>query len=164
MPEGVASSCQGPSAGVTDPIRILGGVVRARPSAAAKLVAGTGRCAGEYFRRRLSLKGMAEVCAVYIYPLILYDFPVLPLPRGHWVTLKQSLSKLLWKGRSPMARRQIYYQRPRNGGLRMPDLESHWLTERLAYLDRSLPRNTVWGQKGKVVFPHLKSNPEAEGC
>ena len=37
-----------------------------------------------------------------------------------------------------MVHRQVCIQRTRNGGLGMPDLESHWLAERLAYLDRSL--------------------------
>ena len=100
---------------------------------------------------------------MYIFPLILYHSSVLPLPRGQRMALKQSFYKLLWKGRSPMARRQVCYQRPRNGGLGMPDPESHWIVERLAYLDRFLSRGTVWGQKVRVVFPRLKSNPEAEG-
>ena len=70
---------------------------------------------GTWLRRRLSLKGRAEVCALYIFPLILYHLFVLHLPRCHRVTLKQFLSKLLWKDRSPMARRQVYHQHPRNG-------------------------------------------------
>ena len=37
-----------------------------------------------------------------------------------------------------MVRRQVCIQGTRNGGLGMPDLESHWLAERLAYLGRSL--------------------------
>ena len=45
----------------------------------------------------------------------------------------------------------------------MPDLESHWLAERLVYLGRSLLRDMVWGQEMRVVFPRLKSNPEVEG-
>ena len=53
---------------------------------------------------------------MYIFPLILYPLSVLPLPRFHRMALKQSLSKLFWKGRSPMARRLVCYQRPRNEG------------------------------------------------
>ena len=45
----------------------------------------------------------------------------------------------------------------------MPDLENHWFTERLAYLGRSLSRDTVLGQKVSDVFPRFKSNPKAEG-
>ena len=45
----------------------------------------------------------------------------------------------------------------------MPDLESHWLTERLAYLSQSLTKKTVGGHKVKDVFPRLRSNPGAEG-
>ena len=57
---------------------------------------------GAWFRRRLSLKRRAEVCAVNIFHLILYRLSVLPLPRDHRVALEQPLSKLLWKGRSPL--------------------------------------------------------------
>ena len=63
-----------------------------------------------------------------------------------------------------MVRRQVCCQRPRNGGLRMLDLESHWLAERLAYLGRSLLRDTAWGQKVRDLFPRLESDPEAEVC
>ena len=45
----------------------------------------------------------------------------------------------------------------------MPDLESHRLAERLAYLGRSLSRDTVWGQKVREVFPRLEYNPKAKG-
>ena len=54
------------------------------------------------------------------------------------LALQRSLSRLLWGDRRPMFRRQICIQHMRNGGLGMPDLESHWLAERLAYLGRSL--------------------------
>ena len=45
----------------------------------------------------------------------------------------------------------------------MPDLESHWLAERLAYLGRSLTGNAVWRRKASRTFPLLKSDPKAEG-
>ena len=45
----------------------------------------------------------------------------------------------------------------------MPDLESHWLAERLAYLGRSLTGDTVWRLKASRIFPRLKSGPKAEG-
>ena len=79
------------------------------------------------------------------------------------VASKQPLSKLLWKGQSSMARRQVFHQGPWNGGLGMPDLKSNWLDEKLAYLGWSLSRETEWGQKVRVVFPRLKFNPKAEG-
>ena len=62
-----------------------------------------------------------------------------------------------------MARRQVCIQRTRNGGLGMPDLESHWLVERLAYLGRSLTGDAVWRRKASRTFPRLKSDPKAEG-
>ena len=44
----------------------------------------------------------------------------------------------------------------------MPDLESHWLAERLGYLGRSLTRDTVWRRKVSRTFPRFKSDPKAE--
>ena len=117
-----------------------------------------------WLRRCLSLKGRAEACAVYVFPVIIYRLSVLPLPKGASGALKQSLSKLLQGGRSPMVRRQVLHQRLCNGGLGMPDLESHWLAERLAFPGRSLTRDMVWGQKVKNAFLRLKSNPKAENC
>ena len=62
-----------------------------------------------------------------------------------------------------MVRRQVCCQRLSNGGLGMPELENHWFTERLAYLGRSLSKDTVWRRKESDPFPRLKSNPKAEG-
>ena len=62
-----------------------------------------------------------------------------------------------------MVRRQVSCQCPRNEGLGMLDLESHWLAERLAYLGRSLSRDTIWGQKVRDVFSRLVSDPGAKG-
>ena len=123
------------------PVRILAGVVRARPPTGAKLSevqAKVNAQVATWLSRRLSLKGRAEACAVYVFPLILYRLAVLPLPKARRLALQQSLSRLLWRGARPMVRRQVCIQRTRNGGLGMPDLESHWLAERLAYLGRVL--------------------------
>ena len=62
-----------------------------------------------------------------------------------------------------MVRRQVCIQRTLNGGLGMPDLESHWLAERLAYLGQSLTGDAVWKLKVSQTFPRLKSDPKAEG-
>ena len=94
--------------------------------------------------------------------LPLVPLSVLPLPKDHQVALIQSLFKLMWKGRSPLVRRQVCCLRPRNGGLEMPDLKIHWLAERLAYLGQSLTKDTVWGHQVRDVFPRLKSNTKAE--
>ena len=101
---------------------------------------------------------------MYIFPLILYHLSILPLPKDHQVVLKWSLFKFLWKGQNLMVHRQVCCQHPWNGDLGIPDFESHWLIERLAYLGRSLLRDTVWGQKVRDIFPRLKSNPKAKGC
>ena len=97
------------------------------------------------------------------HPLILYRLSVLPLPKDHRAALIRSLFKLLWKGRSPLVSRQVCYQRPRDGGLGMPDLESHRLAERLAYLGCSLTTDAVWSLKVRVAFPELGLCPSAEG-
>ena len=106
---------------------------------------------GIWLSRRLSLKGREEAYAVYVFPLILYRLTVLPLPKARRLALQQSLSRLLC------------IQRTHNGGLSMPDLESHWLAERLAYLGRSLTGDAVWRRKTSRTFPRLKSDPKAEG-
>ena len=113
---------------------------------------------GSWLSKRLFLKGRAEACAVYVLPLFLYR-----LPKAHRLALQRSLSKLLWGGRRPMVRRQVCIQHTRNGDLGMPDLESHWLAERLAYLGRSLTVDAVWRRKVSRTFPRLQSDPKAEG-
>ena len=116
-----------------------------------------------WLSRRLSLKGRVEACVTYVFLLILYRLAVLPLPKARRLALKQSLSRLLWGGARPMVRRQVCIQRMRNGGLGMPDMESHWLAERLAYLGRSLTGDSVWRRKASRTFPRLKSDPKAKG-
>ena len=118
---------------------------------------------GIWLWRRLSFKDRAKACTVYIFPLILYWLPVLPLPRTCRLALQWSLTRLLWRGRRPMVHRQICIQHTCNGGLGMPDLESNWLTEKLAYLGRSLLGDAVWRRKASRTFPHGKSDPKAEG-
>ena len=98
---------------------------------------------GIWLPRKLSLKGNVEVCAEYVFTLILYRLAVLPLPKAHRLALQRPLSRLLWGGARPMVSRQVCIQRTRNGGLGMPDLESNWLAERLAYLGRSLTEVVV---------------------
>ena len=110
------------------PVRILGvwfgphlQLERNWSEVQAKVNALVGIC----LSRRLSLKGRAEACAMYVFPLILYRLAVLPLPEACRLALQQSFSRLLWGGARPMVRRQVSIQRTRNGGLGIPDLESH---------------------------------------
>ena len=119
---------------------------------------------GTWFWMRLSLKDRAEECATYVFSLNLYWRSVLPLPGCSWLALQQSLSKLLWGGWKPMVHRQVCYQRLYNGGLRMPDLEGHYLAERLAFLSWSSLRDAVWRHKVKEAFLHLRSNPKTKSC
>ena len=118
---------------------------------------------GTWLPRRLSLKGRAEVCAVYVFPLILYRLTVLPLLKARRLALQRSLPRVIWWGRRPMVCRQVCIQRTHNGGLGMPDLVSHWLAKRLAYLGRSLLGDTVWRRKASRIFPCLKSDPKTKG-
>ena len=62
-----------------------------------------------------------------------------------------------------MVRKQVCIQRTHDGVLGMPDLESHWLAERLAYLGRSLSGDAVWRRKVNDTFPRLESDAKAEG-
>ena len=113
---------------------------------------------GTWLSRRLSLKGRAEACAEYVFPLILYRLAVLLLPKAYRLALQRSLCRLLWGGRRPIVCRQVCIQRTHDGGL-----ESHWLAERLAYLGRSLTADAVWRRKTSRTFPRLNSDPKAEG-
>ena len=58
-----------------------------------------------------------------------------------------------------MVRRQVCIQLTCNGGLAMPDLESHWLAERLAYLGRSLTGDSV-ETKGESDFSSPQVRPK----
>ena len=118
---------------------------------------------GIWFSRSLSLNGRAGACAICVFPLILYQLAVLLLPKARRLALQQSLSRLLWAGRRPMVRRQVCIQRTRNGDLHMPDLDSHWLAERLAFLGGTLTGDAVWRRKVSRTFPCLQSDPKAEG-
>ena len=115
---------------------------------------------GIWLSRRLFLKGRAEACAAYVFPLILYRLAVLPLPKAHRLALQRSLSRLVWGGARPMVRRQVFIQRTRNWGLGMPDLESHWLAERLAYLGRVLNGGLIVETKGKSDFSSPQLRPK----
>ena len=118
---------------------------------------------GIWLSMRLSLKGRAEACGIYVFPLILYRLAVLPLPKARRLALQRPLSRLLWGRARRMVCRRVCIQRMRSGGLGMPDLESYWLAERLAYLGRSLTEDAVWRRKGSRTFPRLNSDPKAEG-
>ena len=110
---------------------------------------------GTWLPRRLPFKGKVEVCAVYTFPLI-------PLHRDRRLALQRSLTRFLWGGRRLMIRRQICIQLTSNGGLGMPDIESHWLAERLTYSGRFLSGDAVWRRRASRTFPRLQLDPKAE--
>ena len=149
------NSLPGPFHWSDRPICIFAGVARARSPTTAKFVGVPGKGkehVGTWLQRCLSLRGRAEACDVYVFPLILYRLSVLPLPKGPQVALQRSFSKMLWRGRKPWVRRQICCQRPCNRGLGMPNLVSHWLAERLVFLGRSLTWDTVWERKVNLTL------------
>ena len=161
-----SSTLPGPFRWSDGPVRLLG--VWFRPDLQlernwSEIQAKVNAQVGIWLSRRLSLKGRAKACAVYVFPLILYRLAVLPLPKVHRLALQRSLSRLLWGDSRPMVCRQVWIQRTPNGGLGMPDLESHWLAERLAYLGRALTWDSVWILTASRTFPRLKSDPKAEG-
>ena len=155
----VAIPFQGPSAGVTDGVWFGPDLQLERIW--SEVQAKVNAQVGIWLSRRLSLKARAGACAGYVFLLIFYQLAILPLPKARCLAPQQSLSRLLWGGTRPMVRRQVCTQRTRNGGLGMPDLESYWLAERLAYLGRSLTKDAVWRRKVSRTFPRLQSDPKA---
>ena len=115
-----------------------------------------------WLRRRLSLKGRAEACAQYVFPLILYRLSVLPLSAARMLVLERLLFSLLWKKGKPMVRREVCIQRTCNGGLGMPHMASHKNAERLAFLNRTLMEGQVWEGSVREAFPDLDLDPDAE--
>ena len=107
---------------------------------------------GTWLWRWLFLKGRAEVCAVYISPLTLYQLYVLPQPKNHWLALQWSFSKLLWGGWRLIVHRQVCCQCLHNGGLDMPGLETigslkDWFT----WVD-SCQRTQCWDKRWAIPF------------
>ena len=62
-----------------------------------------------WLRRRLSLKGRAEVCSSHIYSLAVYRLSVLPIPATILFKLERILFQFLWVKRHPLVRREICY-------------------------------------------------------
>ena len=116
-----------------------------------------------WLQRRLSLKGRAEACVTYVFPLILYRLSVLPLPEDRLKALERLLFTLLWKGGKPWVRRQVCCQKPFKGGLGMPDLASHRRAERLSFLNKSVTGEQLWAHKVKESFPNLERDPKVDG-
>ena len=114
-----------------------------------------------WLRRRLSLKGRAEVCSSYIYSLAVYLLSVLPIPATILFKLERILFQFLWAKRHPLVRREICYLHPSEGGLGVPNVEVRRHTLRLTFLDRMCSRDTaagsVWKEDAKQSFPSLRS-------
>ena len=111
--------------------------------------------------RHLSLKGRAEVCVTYIYPLVVYRMSAIPLPCTDLVQLETALFRLLWGHKQPMVRREICQLHPAEGGLGMPHVEKRRHTLRLNFLERMCTQNDgngeFWKEDAKKAFPALRS-------
>ena len=116
-----------------------------------------------WFRRKLSLKGKAEVCCSHIYPLIVYHMSVLPLPSTVLNKLVKALFRFLWgPGRAHMVCREICQLHSSEGGLGMPDIMSRLVTLRLQFLIRMYTQEEagigeIWKEDAKRAFPALRS-------
>ena len=117
---------------------------------------------GTWLPMRLSLKGKAEVCAVYNFPWsITYWLYFLCLGHVGWRCNDPSPDYSgEVEGQWSVHRSVFNVHTMCQGTL---DLESHWLAEKLAYLGRSLSGYAVWRLKACRNFPRLKSDPKAEG-
>ena len=120
-----------------------------------------------WLRRRLSLKGRAEVCNSHIYSLAVYRLSVLPIPATILFKLERILFQFLWAKRHPLVQREICYLHPSEGGLGVPNVEVRRHTLRLTFLDRMCSRDTaagsVWKEDAKQSFPSLRSVHFADG-
>ena len=116
-------------------------------------------------RRKLSVKGRAQACSMYVFPIILYYLSILPLPGRILSGLTRSLFRVLWRWGHPHVRRETCIQRLVHGGLGMPCLKAHRDAERLSFLSRTLTEDadTPWGRKVRANFPELDTQPGAEG-
>ena len=103
-----------------------------------------------WLRRRLSLKGRAEVCCSHIYSLVVNQLSVLPIPPTILFKLERILFQFIWAKRFPLVRREICYH-----------------TLRLTFLDRMCSQDTaagsVWKEDAKQSFPSLRSVHFADG-
>ena len=120
-----------------------------------------------WLRRRLSLKGRAEVCSSHIYSLAVYRLSVLPIPPTILFKLERILFQFVWAKRFPLVRREIYYLHPSEGGVGVLSVEARHHTLRLTFLDRMCSRDTVavsvWKEDAEQSFPSLRSVHSAVG-
>ena len=120
-----------------------------------------------WLRRRLSLKGRAEVCCSHIYSLAVYRLSVLPISPTILFKLERILFQFIWATRYPLVRWEICYLHPSEGGLGVPNVEARRHTLRLTFLDRMCLRDTaagsVWKEDAKLSFPLLRSVHFADG-
>ena len=120
-----------------------------------------------WLRRRLSLKGRAEVCCSHIYLLVLYRLSVLPIPCTILFKWERILFQFVWAKRFPLVRRKICYFHLSEGGLGVPNVEMRRHTLRLTFQDQMCSQDTTagsfWKEDAKRSFLSLRSVHSADG-
>lgn len=86
-------------------------------------------------RKKITLKGKAEVCFLHMYPILL-RLLVLPLPYTELILLVQILFHLLWVDKAPKVCHKVCCLHLFVGGLGMPSVKIHQQTQQLKFLDR----------------------------
>ena len=114
-----------------------------------------------WLRRRLSLKGRAEVCCLHIYSLVVYRLSVLPIPCTILFKLERILFQFVWAKRFPLMRWEICYLHLSEGGLGVPNVETRCHTLRLTFLDWMCLQDTAVGSFWKEDAKHF---PVAKKC
>ena len=118
-------------------------------------------------RRRLSLKGPAEVCGLHIYPLVVYRLSMLPIPCTIISKLERILFHLIWAKKAPLLQRKICCLYLCEGSLGMPNVETWSHTLHLSFLDRMCWQDNATGSSlkvdAKIYFSSLRSMHSADG-
>lgn len=83
----------------------------------------------------------------------------IPLRKDYKAALEHLLSSILWRGSKHQVDREVCAQRPCHGGLGMPNLASHKLASRLAFLHWSLTGDLIMVGIVRGAFPFLTISP-----
>ena len=108
---------------------------------------------GTWLPRWLSINGRAEVCALYVFSLIINDWLYFICLRYVSWRFNDPSPDYSGEAESRWSVDRFSFNLHAIGGLSMPDLVSHWLAERIAYLGRSLSGDAVWRRKQVEFFP-----------
>lgn len=132
-------------------------IARTDSPAQKELVGGTKveAAVGSWVQSKLSLKGRTEVCATYVFPLILCRLVIRPLPANYVKSLHYQLSSLLWDKGRHCVHRQVCVQHSCEGGLGLPNLRCYQDAERMAFLSQTLTEKSAWNPIVEGTFHNL---------